>query len=65
MAKPNEFYEEDEKFSDFETSDFDVYGEDGVEEAINDDSISPEEEGFMQGYNEETSFNRKRRREED
>jgi len=29
-----------------------VYDEDFVEEAIDDDEISPEEEGFMLGYND-------------
>ena len=60
MAKPREFYEEEENFGDSDMSDFDVYADDGVEEAINDDLISPEEEGFMQGYNEDSSKEKKR-----
>lgn len=37
-----------------ETSDkeeeLDIYTEEGIEEYVDDDSISPSEEGFMQGY---------------
>jgi hypothetical protein len=29
-----------------------LYHEEVIENAISDDEISPEEEGFMQGYNE-------------
>ncbi len=31
----------------------DIYFEEGAEEAIRDDEISPEEEAFMNGYNED------------
>ncbi len=28
----------------------DIYGRDGVEQLLDDDELSPEEEGFMVGY---------------
>ena len=31
-----------------------IYDEDGMEEQVEDDEISPEEEGFMRGYEQET-----------
>jgi len=30
--------------------DLDIYTEEGIEEYVDDDSISPEEQGFMRGY---------------
>lgn len=30
----------------------DVYGEDSREELVEDDQLTPEEDGFMQGYTE-------------
>jgi hypothetical protein len=34
----------------------DIYEDSFQEEAINDDEISPEEEGFMKGYNKEAEI---------
>ena len=31
-----------------------IYDEDGMEEQVEDDEISPEEEGFMRGYEKES-----------
>ena len=33
-----------------ESDDLDIYTEDGIENFIDDDGISPLEEGFMKGY---------------
>ena len=33
-----------------ESDDLDIYTEDGIENFVDDDGISPSEEGFMQGY---------------
>ena len=33
-----------------ESDDLDIYTEDGIENFIDDDGISPSEEGFMKGY---------------
>jgi len=33
---------------------YDIYDEDYVEELLEDDEISPEEEAFMIGYNEDS-----------
>lgn len=30
----------------------DLYSDDGTEDAMDSDAIDPEEDGFMQGYNE-------------
>ena len=30
--------------------DLDIYTEEGIDEYVDDDSISPTEQGFMQGY---------------
>lgn len=45
MAKEEEF--DDEEFD--ETS---IYDEEGREDLVADDEMSPEEEGFMRGYEE-------------
>ena len=36
----------------------DVYSEEGRESAVEDDEISAEEEGFMQGYDEDYKENK-------
>lgn len=51
MSNKEEFYEEEDEVTELGASENDVYGKEGVAEAMDDDSISPEEEGFMQGYN--------------
>ena len=33
-----------------ELDDLDIYTEDGIENFVDDDGISPSEEGFMKGY---------------
>lgn len=66
MRKHNEFFDEEEEgVADFEGIDEDVYGDDGIEEAIDEDRISPEEEGFMQGYNDSSVRKRRRLRDEE
>ena len=50
MEDQEEFYEE-EGVSEKEVAEQDVYDNEGVAGAMDDDGISPEEEGFMQGYN--------------
>jgi len=39
-------------FEDFpeKEDELDIYTEEGIEEYVDDDSISPTEQGFMQGY---------------
>jgi hypothetical protein len=39
VEEPNETQEE-----------LDIYTEEGIEEFVDDDSITPSEQGFMQGY---------------
>lgn len=39
------------KRKEWEDRDVDIYDEEFVEELLEDDEISPEEEGFMIGYN--------------
>jgi hypothetical protein len=41
-----EFYETEE-------NNYDIYSENGLSELIEDDEITPDEEGFMRGYNNE------------
>lgn len=56
-----EFEEEHEEgVSEEITSEQDVYDKDGVEGAMSDDGISPEEEGFMQGYNDDDEEKKKK-----
>lgn len=35
-----------------ESDEMDVYGEEAAESMMDDDELSPEEEGFMRGWNE-------------
>ena len=42
---PLEFEETSDK-----EDDLDIYTEEGIDEYVDDDSISPTEQGFMQGY---------------
>jgi hypothetical protein len=59
MQEGEEFYEE-EAVSGIDNVEDDVYNESGAGVALDDDGISPEEEGFMQGYNDETEKDKKR-----
>jgi len=49
MAKDEDFEAPDEEYNDEE----DVYKEEGRDELVEDDEISPVEEGFMQGADED------------
>lgn len=55
-----EYYEEE--FYDGEIREDDIYSKEGIEELEEEDAINPEEEGFMQGYNEAATNKKKKKR---
>lgn len=50
MRKSKEFYEE-EDFDDIDTTEHDAYSDEGIEDAVENDEMSAEDAGFMDGYN--------------
>jgi|TARA_B100001971_G_C18109956_1_gene493618 hypothetical protein len=48
-----------------EKEDETVYDEEGREDLVDDDELSPEEEGFMKGYEEADETDKKKEKEEE